>query len=352
MPDNFAPNFTATGIGTLPHTDPDAAVADITGRLKDMPYWPQLPKLGPLEDMNLQYARALAPLVAADQANRSLAAHPGLGREEALAALYERLFGPDQASFAPAPEEAAGYFRFREAVRAAPQGAFPWVKGHVTGPLTFLASVIGGDGKAMLYDDEAAEAVARGLGAAAGAQARQLAELGRPVMIFFDEPFLSGYGSAFTPLGRDKVVGLLSASLEEARSRAELVTGIHCCGNTEWSLLVEAGADVLNLDSHGFGKHLLLYPEALAQLYDRGGAVAWGAVPTVDYNGRETAEELWTGLRGLLEALAARGFDRDVLGRQSLVTPACGMGGLPLASALAILDLTAEVSRLARERWS
>ncbi len=351
MPDNFAPHFTATGIGTLPHGDPAQAVAAVLARLPEMPYWPQLPQRAAVEDMNLQYARALEPLVRADGVARSLIAFAGGPREEALAAFYERLLtGPDE-GFGLEPAEAAGFFAFLEAVRPAPPTAYPWVKGHVTGPLTLAASVLGPDGKALLYDEEVAEALARGLGAAAAAQAHQMEVLGRPLLLFVDEPFLSGYGSAFNPLERGRAIELLALTLEEFRARAQAVLGVHCCGNTDWSILVDAGFDVINLDSAGFGQHLLLYPQALEKLYGRGGAVAWGAVPTLEYTGSETAQSLWQGLESLLEQLAGMGFARQVLARQALITPACGLGSLSLDKALAILDLTRGVSELARASW-
>ncbi|MBI4798039.1 MAG: hypothetical protein HY794_04755 [Desulfarculus sp.] len=352
MPDIFAPHFTATGVGTLPHLDPRAAVADVCARLPQMPYWPQLPRLAAIEDMNLQYARALTPLVAADLNGRALLAHPGLSREEALAAFYERLLAGPQEDFGLLPQEAAGFFAFLEHLGAAGPGAFPWVKGHVTGPLTLAASVLGQDGKALLYDDEMAEAIAKGLGVAAAAQVRQLAPLGRPVLLFFDEPFLSGYGSAFSPVSREKVIELLSLAAQETRARVDAVLGVHCCGNTDWGMLVQAGLDVLNLDSADFGEHLLLYPQALRELYARGGAVAWGAVPTVMFSGPEKAQGLWAGLRGLLDRLAAQGFDPATLARQALVTPACGLGGLDQDKALAILQLTRQVSELARAEFT
>jgi len=349
--EDFAPNFTAAGIG-LPYPDPAEAVAQVLSRLNEMPYWPQLPQRNPCEDMAPQYASALAPLVAGEPGSRQVIAFGGLDREQALAVFYERLMTAPLEEFAPDPACAAGWPAFLEAIGAARGDAFPWLKGHVTGPVTMGLAVPGTDGKALLYDDEAAEAVARGLGAAAGAQAAALAALGRKVMIFIDEPALSGFGSAFTPVSRETVLGLLGACFEEARARCEVVLGVHCCGNTDWSLLVDSGVDVINLDSHGYGDHLLLYPESVDALLARGGAVAWGAVPTLEYKGNETGEALWAGLQSLLAGFEEKGLDREALARQSLVTPACGMGGLSVDQALAILDLTVEVSRLAREQYA
>ena len=352
MPIDFKPGFLATGIGSLPHLDPRVAVDDVLARLPEMPYWPQLPAMGPSEDMGLQYAAPLMPLVAADPAGRRVIPNPELSREEALAAFYEKLFAGDLAGFGLGPADAAGFGLYLAKVAAMPAGTPPYLKGHVTGPLTMAASIKGRDGKAFLYDDEVAEAVARGLGLAAAAQVAQMNHLARPMMIFLDEPFLDGYGSAFTPISRARVVELLGFTLEEARNHApDTVYGIHCCGNTDWSMLVDAGADVVNLDSAGYGEHLLLYPEALKALFDRGGAVAWGAVPTSQFSGRETAEGLWEHLRGLLAGLEAKGLSRERLASQALVTPACGMGSLTPEKARRILELTAGVSELARREY-
>ena len=172
-------------------------------------------------------------------------------------------------------------------------------------------------------------------------------------MIFIDEPALSGFGSAFTPISRERVIEMLGATIQELRTYAEeVVVGVHCCGNTDWAMLIEAGFDVINLDSAGYGEHLLLYPKALMELFARDGAVAWGAVPAGDFKGTETAEELWAGLKGLLESLEAKGIERSTLASQALITPACGMGSLDEPKAKRILELTAQVSRLAREQFA
>jgi hypothetical protein len=224
VPNGFHPNFTATGIGSLPHTDAAKAVDDVLSRLGDMPYWPQLGNRSPWEDMNLMYCPALTPLVGANEAERSMLPHPGMSREEALAGFYERMFSGELDSFKLNKDIAAGFFEFISRVQAAPKESYPWLKGHVTGPVSLTSCVMGDGGKTLLFDDEAAEAIARGLGIAAAAQAEQLASLGRPMMIFIDEPSLSGYGSAFTPISREQVLTLLGATLEELRSRVDVIS--------------------------------------------------------------------------------------------------------------------------------
>ncbi len=50
----------ATGIGSVPFTDPRETVALILETLPQIPYWPQMVQLGFLEEMTAQSARGLA----------------------------------------------------------------------------------------------------------------------------------------------------------------------------------------------------------------------------------------------------------------------------------------------------
>jgi hypothetical protein len=105
--------------------------------------------------------------------------------------------------------------------------------------------------------------------------------------------------------------------------------GIHCCGNTDWSLLLSVPIDILSFDSFGYFESLRLYDRALAHYLDRGGWLAWGLVPTLDPEEfkKETADSLWQRFQAQITQLAGdvhRGL-KDILAR-SLLTPACGTG--------------------------
>ena len=78
----------ATGIGSVPFTDPQETVSLILETLPQMPYWPQMVRLGFLEEMTAQAARGLAALKV-DEADRTVAMDPDLPRDEALAQFYE-----------------------------------------------------------------------------------------------------------------------------------------------------------------------------------------------------------------------------------------------------------------------
>jgi len=55
--------FVATGIGSLPHKDPDKAAGWIVENIVDIPFWPQLPKRSYLENMYVQFAENLPGVV-------------------------------------------------------------------------------------------------------------------------------------------------------------------------------------------------------------------------------------------------------------------------------------------------
>jgi len=350
VPENYIYNFTATGIGSLPHVDPFTAIEVVTRQFTDMPYWPQLPQRSLAEHMNFQYALALKPLIKVDLSEKSLNVHPDLTREKALAIFYERIFNAKLEDFALIPKHAAAFFLFiNKLLVGSSNRILKWVKGHIVGPLTLAGTVLGVDGKALLYDDELAEAIAKGLGVAAAAQVQQLLFLKRPIIIFVDEPILAGYGSAFISINREKVLALLALFLKECRRRVEVVLGIHCCGNTDWGLLIDAGFDIISLDSVDFGQNLLLYSESLQRFFIRGGTIAWGAIPTNVHVRKKTAWSLWEDLRVLLEKIIISGVSRSILSSQALITPACGLGSLTEEQAAVCLELTYQVSKIAKK---
>ncbi len=62
----------------------------------------------------------------------------------------------------------------------------------------------------------------------------------------------------------------------------EALAGVHCCGNTDWSVLLATQVDILNLDAYNYLEYLALFPMELREFLDRGGVVAWGIVPNND----------------------------------------------------------------------
>ncbi|MFZ2087661.1 MAG: hypothetical protein WAU47_03720 [Desulfobaccales bacterium] len=336
-----------TGIGSVPYEDPREAVAVILENSPEMPFWPQLVRLGFREEMVAQGAGGL-PGLKVDLEARQVSLDPEASRETALAQFYETLWGEGLEPFGLSLAEAQGFHTLIEQVRLQNLGPGA-LKGQVVGPVTFAGMVKDGSGKAILYDRDLTQAVSQGLARKAAWQAEQFRQVGREAVVFFDEPILTGFGSAFLPVSREEVSTILTETMEAAKEAGPMTVGVHCCGNTDWGLLLSTPLDILSFDSYGFFDHLLLYDQALAAFFHRGGYLAWGLVPTGEELSGETAESLWQRFASQAERLAGLGLGlREVLSR-SLLTPACGLGYLTPAGATRAMSLLSELSARARQ---
>jgi hypothetical protein len=340
------PPLAATGIGTVPYGDPAAAAALILEYLPEVPFWPQMVRLGFPEEMVAQAARGLSGLKADPEA-RTVEVDPGIPREEALARLYEEVWAGDLAPFALEPGEAQGFFALLKACVSA-KASVQALKGQLSGPVTFAGMVKDPEGKPILYDRELTLAVCQGLARKAAWQAQKFRDLGREAVIFFDEPVLSGFGSAYLPISRGEVMDLLTQTLDAVRQAGPVILGVHCCGNTDWSMLLETPIDILSFDSYGYFDSLRLYEQALQGFLARGGRLAWGLVPTGEDLDDETGESLWQRFRQQVEQLARQGTATKEILSRSLLTPACGTGYLSPEADTRILALLAELSARGR----
>jgi hypothetical protein len=174
-----------------------------------------------------------------------------------------------------------------------------------------------------------------------------LKTIGENVILFVDEPYMASFGSAFISLSREQALDYMNEVYDAAHSEGALV-GVHCCGNTDWGLLLASHADILNLDANGFLENLALYPAELRTFLDRGGAVCWGIIPNNELILKETAsslaERLRAGLKLISEKASARGVNisTDELSTRSLIAPACGLGSTTVEIADRVFDALAE----------
>jgi hypothetical protein len=204
------------------------------------------------------------------------------------------------------------------------------------------------EGKPILYDRELTLAVCQGLARKAVWQAQKFRDLGREAVIFFDEPFLSGFGSAYLPISRGEVMDLLTQTLAAVRQAGPVTLGVHCCGNTDWSMLLETPIDILSFDSYGYFDSLRLYEKALQGFFARGGWLAWGLVPTGEDLDEETGNSLWQRFQEQVHQLAPQGAAAQEILSRSLLTPACGLGYLTPEAATRVLALLADLSARGR----
>lgn len=330
-------HFLATGIGSVPYLDVHGTCLRILDACPQIPYWPQFVRRSPLEDMIIQFTEGLPFLKVTKDRRVLLDAHPA--REQELIAFYERFFAEEVNLFALSREYVPGLYEMLSLIDRDPEKTGLYIKGQTVGPVTFAAAVKDTEGRNVFSYPEISEAFVKALAIRALWQVRELGRTGKRQILFLDEPYLAGYGSAFTPIQRHEVVALIKEVIEYVRDRSEAIIGVHCCGNTDWSMIFEAGPDIVSFDAFSYSEYFFLYPGELRRFLQSGGTIAWGIVPTFGFTGKETIEDLSTRLREGLAKLEELGLDAGRAVRQSLLTPACGMGTMEPSAADRVLEL-------------
>lgn len=319
--------FFATGIGSLPHVEPQDACDFIFRCLScDIPFWPQLPKRDFKENMYAQYSQGLPGIVIDEKAKYIYVNTQKAGYDDEVAAAYEHYLAGDVDYFAISREYASGLYAF---VESCDKAANPrYVKGHTIGPVSFGLSVTDEHKKASIYNEEFRDVLVKTLAMKARWQVRKLRGIidegrgtrdnQRRVIIFIDEPYLVSIGSSFFNIKAEAVVSMLN-DVALAIHQEGALAGIHCCGNTDWSIVLQASIDILNFDAYNYLDNLFLYRNELNNFSDRGGILAWGIAPT-------DSEEP-------LPAQASLLLKMGIQQRPALITPACGLSGVSLRRA-------------------
>ena len=315
-----------------------------------IPNWSQMSGGGKREGMVAQFAPGL-PGLKRRQGSLYVDNTDAAFQDEMLR-FYEtylnaasRSKGLDDALFALSAEAARGFFAFMERLgrlSEAPRA----IKGQITGPFTLGTVIKDPSGIAIFHDDVLRDMIVKLLSMKARWQVEQLTTKGFPVIFFIDEPALAGFGtSEFISISREVILDCFS-ELIDAVHHAGGLAGIHVCANTDWSMLMESGADLISFDAYTYFDRLILYQNALDDFMKAGKYLAWGIVPTArtDDIERETVSSLTEQFRCKTENVFALGLDPSIVLRQSFITPSCGTGALTPGHAEKVLRLTKGVS--------
>ncbi|MDD5127170.1 MAG: methionine synthase [Dehalococcoidales bacterium] len=338
-------NCLPTIIGSMPQTSPQKAGALVSRYLKDIPAWPQLPRRSFAENMYAQFSEGFPGITI--EGDRIYVKHTADLTGE-LEALYTAYLGDDVDKFPIGKEYAAGLHDFLARTNLNPK----MVKGQITGPLTWGLTVADENKRAILHDEVLGDAVPKLLRLKAGWQEKQLSRISKNTITFLDEPYMSAYGSSASAgafASPDKVVALL----EEVLGGISGLKGIHCCGNTDWSVLLRTSLDILSFDAYNFAVSLSLYTDGVKKFLDRGGAVAWGIVPNdTEHLTGETAASLQDRLEEAMAPFTRKGVPFKQLVTQGLLTPSCGLATLTEDAAELALALLADLSAKIRRRYT
>lgn len=335
-------NCAPSCIGSLPHTDPVKAVDFVLDKLTTIPFWPQLPRRGFQENMYIQYAYML-PGVRIDEQKKKISVDLSNYDPEDI---YTKILSEDVSEFSLPQEYFAGFHEFMS--RPLPPSVKA-VKGQITGPVSLGLQMIDQNDKPVIYDETYAEIIRKNLNMMARWQELELKKKCPRTIMFIDEPYLSIIGTPFASVSANDVVSWIN----EVLSGLEGKKGIHCCANTDWPFVMSMDIDLLSFDAFDYGYTMALYPEEVSQFLERGGVLSWGMIPnTEEVFKNETVASLVKNAERLFKSLTDKGVDEELILKNSIITPQCGLSGLEEDKAAVVMDLLAGVSKELRAKNS
>jgi len=321
-------NCLPTVIGSVSHTDPQKACSLLTRYLKDIPTWPQLPKKSFLENMYVQYSEGFPGVVVEDD---RIYIDTASDYTKSLETLYQAYLENDASKSTMGPDRVAGLYTLLEQDGLSPKA----VKGCITGPLSWGITVTDENRRSILYHEVLGDAVPKFLKLKAAWEENELKKISKNTIIFVDEPIMASYGSIEV---FDGISGL---------------KGIHCCGNTDWSIILKTKIDILNFDAYDYAQSLSLYPAEVKEFIARGGCVAWGIVPNnMEPLYKESVASLKDRLEEAMAPFTRNGLSIKEIVKSSLLLPSCGLNALTEDGVEQALKLLTELSAEMRRRYS
>ena len=345
--------FLSTAIGSMPFDKADYAV-EVSLKNLDAPIWPQLPKLGLLEQMEIQYSEGI-PCATIEKEKSRMYFKTDVDYSESFAEFYEKYLeaaegGGSLDFMAITDKYSKGIYALEKAVKA--KGKLPWLKVQTTGPASFALTLVDENKRAIYYNEEFRDVIVKALALKCRWQIKKFKPYAKKIICFIDEPILSDFGSStYVSVKREDVVAILNEVIEAVHAEGALA-GIHCCGNTEWSILIDAGVDIVNFDAFEYGETISMYAPAIKKHLEAGKNLAWGVVPTSKNIRTQTVDTLEKQLEKVMDVLASKGIDKKLIAKQAIITPSCGTGSLETADAEKVFSLLSQLSAKMKKKYN
>ena len=279
MSEAFDPGWLPLMHGSVPYGSPQEAWNLVLTYFPEIPTWPQLVQRSYLEGPYIQFSERFPGAVLENQRVHVARSNR---MEVALDRLYLAYLQGDIDHGAISPDHAAGLAMLME-------DAVPFmqpmeaIKGQVTGPISWGLDIVDRRRRPILYDEILAEAVVHHIYLKAAWQERELRRINPNTIIFLNEPNLTSFSSAAAAISREQVISLLNQVLAGISG----LSGIHCCGETDWSILFSTEADIVNINAYDHAGSLAECGEYVHAFLQRGGII--GGAPSGDGDRGEPA---------------------------------------------------------------
>jgi len=330
-----------TSIGSLPFTDVKQSVDAVFQFCPEIPFWPQLPKRSFYERMYIQCLENIPTIVIDEQAETM---YVDTQKTAGIETFYEDVYNRNLHAFSISERAAPGLYELLDRLPEV-KDRVAFIKVQLVGPFTLGMSLKDENGKPIIYDTAYFDVIKKALRMKAewliDTVRRHYPDKG--VILFFDEPAMVSFGSAFVSISSNDVTSLLNEMCDDL----DALVGVHCCGNTDWPVLLDSGVGLINYDAFSFMDTLFYFRDNLSAFLSRGGRIAPGIVPS-------TAEAIATvrpgDLRGhwlKYKALVAKAGTEE---ESVIATTACGLGSLKAEDAYKALEMLKNLQGTAEGR--
>jgi hypothetical protein len=346
---SFIGNCRPLCIGSLPHLDAGEAWEEILKHFPKTPFWPQLPMRSYLENMYIQFSEHL-PGQQLNIEKQQFHIDRSQDLQQEMEEFYNNYMSTALEPFKISRDYCEGIYYALDMLKNDETifSGLDLIKGQVTGPVSFGLQLVDESKTPILYDEMLHDILVKNLERTAQWQEHMLRKIHHNTIISVDEPYLSSIGSGVINLNPETVVSDINSIFNSLSG----IKATHCCANTDWSLLMRSSTDIILFDAFGYMKNLALFSSELGEFFGRGGCIGWGIVPStaqeLEKCKLETVlEHFNSGLKLLLD----KGLDKNVILRQSVITPSCGLGNLSIPQAKYAMNLTKELSEQLRTKY-
>lgn len=342
-------------IGSLPHDNLNKAMSLVEECFRNIPFWPQLAKVNKNEDMIIQFLENMPSFfIGKDYLDTEY--DEFFEDLEKFFMDYEEILS-DISSPALDRYKISQEFSssFQEFIKLIKKYKPDFAKGQIVGPFTLATTLVDKDGKCAFYDETLREIIVKTLTLKALWQIKEIkcANPDTTPIIFIDEPSISQLGtSAFVTISQDEVLAMFKEVSDVIQSAGAL-SAIHCCGKCDWSVPIQSGVNIINLDAYSFAQNLSLFKDDVKHFLQKGGKIAWGIVPTLDKEALEAAnpDVLQQKFTNAIKFLADKGIDEKLIIANSMISPSCGAGSLSEKLAEKAMNLTRDLSEILKKRY-